>query len=81
MKGPEVPIFVTASGTRLAPDAVWTGSKEDGSSAVEDCREWTSAKFDAFGWYGDTRPDAGGQWSSVDKRKCDMPSHLYCFER
>lgn len=81
MKGPEVPINTTAWGTRLAPDAVWTGTAANGSWAGEDCQEWKSANSYDYGRSGSPRPDAGGEWSAFGRSPCDALRGLYCFER
>ena len=90
--GPKVPLDVTQTGTKLAPEhPVWTNIGADGQpfSAVNHCKEWTSDALLATARAGKISPASAAElpawkaayrWTSDATRNCVTTAHIYCLE-
>lgn len=63
-----------------APLGVWTGTAENGTSAMEVCDDWTAPAGPADGEIG-TGGGGAGTWTYAAVRLCNTAFHLYCFEK
>jgi cysteine-rich repeat protein len=83
------PIVVTEQGVALAPGfdcltglgLAWTGSEATGLSVPDvNCGGWTSGAM-GFGGAAGRLQAVSAEWSYACTVTCDMPLHLYCFEK
>jgi hypothetical protein len=60
-------------------DRTWTGTRADGTPAMNDCGRWTSGSGNTGGTVGEAN-QKNGNWSNLGPETCNNLNRLYCFE-
>jgi cysteine-rich repeat protein len=71
------PTYCDAIGADSA--AVWTGTMQNGTTALDSCMDWSTASSQAFGQAG-LLNEFDTDWSGC-KFSCNTPARLYCIEQ
>ncbi len=72
-------VFQTEAGA-AAPTRAWTGTNADGSTAADNCSDWSSASALDEGVQGDTNA-TNDSWLSLNTDACNIDKSIYCISQ
>ena len=65
---------------QLTGDPVWTGTNPAGTAASQTCQNWSSISYSQSGDNGSVATTGAG-WTSSATNRCNVRSHIYCFQQ